>query len=80
VAAVVTSDTVKESLSPKPDGVTVDFNTSVAYKPGTVSVWQNGIRLIGSWDDGWTEQGGTIIRMLIAPLTGDTLQAEYEAE
>lgn len=74
----VVDDRVIESLTPEPDGVTVDFETSVAYKADTVSVWQNGLRLIRDWDDGFSEIGGTTVRMGEAPLTGDTLQVEYE--
>jgi len=74
----VVKNAIKETLTPEPDSVNVDFETSVAYKYNTVSVWQNGIRLIQDWDDGFMELGGTAIRFSEAPLIGDTLQAEYE--
>lgn len=76
----VVVDAVLERLTPEPNGVLVDFETSIAYKANTVSVWQNGIRLIDYWDDGFTEMGGTTIRFREAPLTGDTLQVGYEIE
>jgi len=72
-------DPIKESLAPEPNGVEVDFQTSQPYKSGTVSVWLNGLRKIQDWDDGFDELGGTTIRMREAPLTGDSLQAMYEA-
>ena len=75
----LTNNAVKESLSPEPNGVITEFYTSMPYKMGTVSVWQNGIRLIQDWDDGYVELGGITIRMNEAPLLGDTLQVEYEA-
>ena len=75
---MVTSTPVKEMLTPSPDGVTLDFQTSQAYKSGTVSVWVNGLRKIQDWDDGFEELGGTTIRMKEAPLTGDSLHAMYE--
>lgn len=74
----VSRNTVKETLTPEPDSIIVDFHTSEAYKIMTVSVWQNGIRLIQNWDDGYTELGGTTIRFSEPPLYGDTLQVEYE--
>jgi acyl dehydratase len=74
----VTKNAIKETLTPEPDSIIVDFQTSSAYKINTVSVWQNGIRLIQNWDDGFTEMGGTTIRFSEPPLFGDTLQVEYE--
>ncbi len=67
-----------ELLTPEPDGVTTDFSTSQAYKSGTVSVWVNGQRRVASLDNGFTEAGGTTITLKEVPLSGDTLQAEYE--
>lgn len=71
---------VKELLTPSPDGVVTEFYTSSAYKTNSVSVWLNGIKLIPFFDDGFTTAGGTsTITMKEAPLTGDSLQAEYDA-
>lgn len=71
---------MKETLVPSPDGVVTSFFTSVVYRPGTVSVWLNGIKLIKGWDDGFMENGGREIVMNEAPLFGDSLQVEYEAQ
>ncbi|UCG53161.1 MAG: hypothetical protein JSW58_06305 [Candidatus Latescibacterota bacterium] len=75
----VTKDPVKETLVPDPDGVTVDFQTSANYQPGSVAIWFNGVKLIREWDDGFAELGGNTVRMAEAPRTGDSLQVEYEA-
>lgn len=69
---------VKETLTPAPDGVTQIFFTSREYKPGSVSVWWNGIRAIKEWEDGFEELGGKRIYMKEAPLTNDALQVQYE--
>jgi len=78
VGVLVIGESVKDTLTPAPDGVIVDFQTLLDYKPGTVSVWLNGIKLIDIWDDGFEELGGKTIRMKDAPWVGDSLQAEYE--
>lgn len=75
---VICKDPIKETLTPSPNGVLLVFYTSCAYKPGTVAVWLNGVKLIAPWEDGFTETGSTEITMKEAPLTGDSLQAEYE--
>lgn len=76
--AIVTQNPIKETLTPDPDDVTVKFYTSQDFRPGTVSVWQNGIKVIDEWDDGFTETGDDEITMNEAPLTGDSMQVEYE--
>lgn len=68
----------KETATPAPDGVTTDFSVTAAYNPRSVSVWHNGIKLEPDLDDGFTELGGSTFRMKIAPLTEDTIQAEYD--
>lgn len=78
MSVIVAKNPIKEELSPDPDGFKIDFQTSQAYKSGTVSIWRNGIRKIQDWDDGFEELGGTTIRMKEAPLTGDSLTAQYE--
>lgn len=75
---IIRGEPEKESLVPDPNGVNTDFQTSVAYKSGTVSVWLNGIRLVDELDTGFLELGGNTIRMKEAPLTGDSIQAMYE--
>jgi len=78
MAVMASKDPEKETLTPDPDGVTVDFFTTKDYKPGTVAVWMNGIKKIKEWDDGYDEGGGKKITMKEAPWVGDSLQAEYE--
>ena len=78
MGVVASRDPFKETLTPAPDGIVQQFYTSQAYKPGSVAVWQNGIKVIGDWDDGFTETGASEITMNEAPLTGDSVQAEYE--
>lgn len=69
---------VRELLTPAPDGVITDFQTSVPYQDGTVSVWVNGMRRIASWDDGYTLPGSGVISLKEAPQEGDSVVAEYE--
>lgn len=75
---IIRGEPKKESLFPDPDGVNTDFQTSVTYKSGTVSVWLNGIRLVAELNTGFLELGGNTIRMKEAPLPGDSIQAMYE--
>ncbi len=79
MALISARDPSKELLTPDPDGVIVDFQTSQPYRAGSVSVWVNGFRLDPNWDTGFDELGGSTIRMKEAPLQGDSLQAQYEA-
>lgn len=76
---VTNRDPVKESLTPDPDGARVEFYTSVDYKPGSLSVWLNGLRLDPYWETGFLEGGGNIVTMKEAPMAGDSLQAQYDA-
>lgn len=78
MGAVVNYLQVKETLTPDPDGVTTDFSCSQPYVPDSVSVWVNGRRKVDFLDDGFLELGGTTIRLKIAPLTGDTVQAQFD--
>lgn len=61
-----------------PDGVITDFTTTVAYKPGTVSVWINGMRLQADLDTGFTESPPQTVSMKEPPLTGDTIAVQFE--
>lgn len=53
---------VKETLTPDPDGTRREFWTSQPFKPGTISVWLNGVRKMQSWENGfleiWSTEGG----------------------
>ena len=61
-----------------PDGVRVEFYTTQDYRPGSVSVWRNGMRLDPFLEDGFLENGGNAIELREAPWEGDTLQAQYD--
>jgi hypothetical protein len=74
----ITRSPKTETLTPAPDGVTTDFNFSFTYATGSTSVWLNGRRKIDTYDDGWTELGGTAVRLKEAPLAGDTVQGKAE--
>jgi len=75
---VVNRNPVKEDLTPAPDGVRVEFYTTQDYRPGSVSVWRNGMRLDPFLEDGFLENGGNAIELREAPWEGDTLQAQYD--
>jgi len=75
---VVCQNPVKETLTPSPNGVIQKFYTSQVYRAGTVSAWINGIKLIAGWEDGFTETGVKEVTLKETPLTGDSIQAEYE--
>ena len=78
MSITVGKDPLKENLTPSPDGLNDIFYTSQDYKPKSISVWLNGIKLIKDWDDGFEETGDDEITMNEAPISGDFLQAEYE--
>lgn len=61
-----------------PDGVITDFTITQYYRPNTVSVWLNGLRLLADWDDGFIELGNKQIRMKEAPFEGDSITIEFE--
>lgn len=75
------SDPILERLTGATiDGVNTDFETSVAYYPGTLRVYLNG-QLIGEADDdGPIELGGRDFRLGLPPIVGDTLDAWYRTE
>jgi len=76
MAVHITRDPEKQTLTPAPDGVTTDFDFGFVYVPGSTSIWINGRRKIAAWDDGWTELGGSTVRLKEAPLSGDTVQGQ----
>ena len=80
MAIAVNKDPQKETLTPTPNGVITDFSTSGAYKTGSISIWQNGLLKDKNLDDGFTELTNTTVRMKIPPLTGDTIQAQFDPE
>ena len=78
MSIVAAKNPFKETLIPSSDGVTQKFYTSQNYKSGSVALWLNGIKKIQPWEDGFTETGSKEITMNEAPLTGDSVQAEYQ--
>jgi hypothetical protein len=80
MAIVIFRNSLRELLTPAPDGANRIFWTSYEYFSGTVSIWRNGVRIVASWDTGYEELGSRQIRMREAPLAGDSLSAQYEAQ
>jgi hypothetical protein len=70
----------KEVLTPEPDGVEVEFNTSEPYRAGSITLWMNGQLIQKDADNGFAELGDSVIQMYEAPLVGDCLQVEYDPE
>lgn len=60
------------------DGVNVDFSTPVAYQPGTLFAYLNGLLVQQSGDEGPIELGGTSVRMRDAPRPEDTLHFYFD--
>lgn len=72
-----TSEPVVEGLTPDPDGFNRVFSTSQPYRPGSTTLWVNGIRKIAALDDGYTELPPDQVELVEAPWVGDTLQIQY---
>ena len=60
------------------DGANVDFSTPVAYQPGTLFAYLNGILVQQSGTEGPIELGGVDVRMREAPRTDDTLHFYFD--
>ena len=60
------------------DGSNVDFNTPVAYIPGSLFAYLNGILVQQSGTEGPIELLGTSVRMREAPRVGDTLHFYFD--
>lgn len=71
------SDAVLEVATGVIDGVNVDFTTSVAYFPGTLHAYLNGLLVERDGDEGPIEIGGVDVRMRLAPQINDTLHFWY---
>lgn len=71
-----------ETLSPDcGDGVLRQFATPTPYRSGSIRVFVNGI--VYPPDDpifGWVEINSTTIELVVAPRTGDFMQAFYRDE
>jgi len=78
VTVVVNKDPTKEVLTPDPDGARVEFYTSRNYKPRSLSVWLNGMRLDPFLETGYLEGSGNLVTMKESPGIGDSLQAQYD--
>jgi hypothetical protein len=74
------SDAEQELAIGTIDGNNVDFQTSVAYFPGTLFAYLNGQLLGQDDDDGPIELGGVNVRMRRAPISDDTLHFWYRTE
>ena len=61
-------------LSPLPDSVNTNFDTPKTYKPGSTTVYANGVKQMINID--YTETGGKIV-FLVTPETGEILTCDY---
>jgi len=59
------------------NGVNVVFQTSAPYVPGSVRVFVNGQLKRADFADGWIELGYDKVRLALAPVVGDVLQAYF---
>lgn len=66
-----------ESAAGPVNGFNTVFLSSVAYVPGSVQVWLNGLLKRRDYDDGWIELGSNKIRLKEAPQVGDVVQVFY---
>ena len=66
-----------EKLYGEVNGINQTFETAKNFIPGSVKVFVNGLVLEASMDDGWVELGVNRVRMKIAPIPGDVLQAYF---
>jgi hypothetical protein len=60
------------------DGVNDTFTTPVAYYPGTLWAYVNGVLVEQDGDEGPVELGGVSVRMREPPRTGDTLHFYFQ--
>jgi hypothetical protein len=66
---------VGESPNGAINGINVTFALANAPLAGTLALYQDGARLMGTGSD--YSLTGNIIMFVVAPLTGDTLLADY---
>lgn len=61
------------------NGVNREFVTPSAFKAGTLRVFWNGVEY-EPWDErrGWVEVSDVVVRMSVAPKTGDVLTCYYQ--
>ena len=60
-----------------PDGIQQFFQTSRPYRPRSVQYFLNGQAKRADWADGWTEMGGSNVRLRVAPKANDVVQFLY---
>jgi hypothetical protein len=68
---------VIEKLQGAVNDINVTFETSRPYITGSVKVFRNGLVGLEPLTDGWSELGGTRVRLDEVPKTGDILQVYY---
>lgn len=61
----------------KIDGTNRVFKLAAAYVRGSVTVFMNGLALIRTSENGWTELGDKKIRLRLAPQNGDSVRVMY---
>lgn len=59
------------------NGINKVFTTQYSYKPNTVKLFLNGIRVQDGVGNDYTENGGNEIEFSIAPISGDVIIVDY---
>lgn len=77
---ITLKETAGDTLVGVVDGANTEFYTSFDFTPETVQVFWNGRLKVRDWDDGFLVQGTRKVVMKEAPLAGDSLEIEYQAE
>ena len=75
--AITRDGYIEELLTPAPDGLILEFQTSIPYESGSVHLWYNGMLLVSGTARGYTELDGTGILLNRPPRVGDTLEVRY---
>lgn len=76
---ITLKETAGDTLVGAIDGVNTEFYTSFDFQAETVQVFWNGRLKVRDWDDGFLVQGTRKVVLKEAPLVGDSLEIEYQA-
>lgn len=77
LARAVNSYINNETVKGATDGVNKSFETTYAYKQGTLKIYLNGMRLNEGGDNDFTEDGSRSITFNSPPGRGDIIIADY---
>lgn len=76
---ILLKETGGDTLQGAIDGVNTAFVCSFDFQADTVQIYVNGRLKLKDWDDGfWVQPPRTVI-LKEAPLTGDSLEIEYQS-